>query len=246
MWSSSPIIFAHRGASVHAPENTLAAFQRALDDGAPAIEFDVKLSADGQVVVIHDHTVDRTTDGQGKVRELTLAQLKALDAGSWFDRAFRRERIPTLEEVFATFGHRVLMNVELTNYASPFDPLVRKVTVLITKHSLGEQILFSSFFPHNLSTARRMLPGIPRGLLAFPGWKGDWQRLIGPFMDLQAEHPFVGDVSARYVEAIHARQRRLFVYSVNDPAEMRRLLELGADGFFTDDPALALRVLAQA
>src|SRR3990172_9288447 len=128
-----PLIFAHRGASAHAPENTLAAFRRALDDGSPAIEFDVKLSADGHAVVIHDQTVDRTTDGHGRVRELTLEQLKALDAGGWFDSAFRGERIPTLDEVLASLDRRALMNIEFTNYASPFDGLVPKVTLLVKK-----------------------------------------------------------------------------------------------------------------
>jgi glycerophosphoryl diester phosphodiesterase len=239
-----PLVFAHRGASVHAPENTLASFQRALDDGAPAIEFDVKLSADGQVVVIHDQTVDRTTDGHGKVRRLTLAQLRALDAGSWFDISFRGERIPTLEEVFAAFGQRLFMNVELTNYASPFDLLVPKVALLVKKFKVGDQVILSSFFPHNLSTARRVLPEVPRGLLAFTGVRGGIQLFIGRFMDLQSEHPFVGDVSARYISSVHGRRRKVFVYTVNDEAQMRVLLDRGADGIFTDDPALALTVLA--
>lgn len=241
---SYPLVLAHRGASAHAPENTLASFRRALDEGAPAIEFDVKLSADGQVVVIHDQTVDRTTDGHGKVRGLTLAQLKALDAGSWFDSDFRGERIPTLDEVFAAFGRRVLMNVELTNYASPFDLLVPKVALLVKKHKLGDQVIFSSFFPHNLSTARRVLPEVPRGLLAFTGIKGGIQLFIGRFMDLQSEHPFVGDVTAKTIASVHGRGRKVFVYTVNDPEEMRHLFDLGVHGIFTDEPALAGTVLA--
>jgi len=240
----SPLIFAHRGASAEVPENTLAAFQRAADVGSPAIEFDVKLSADGQVVVIHDQTVDRTTDGHGRVRELTLAQLKVLDAGSWFEGPFRGERIPTLDEVFATFGRRLFMNVELTNYGSPFDLLVPEVALLVKKHKMGESVIFSSFFPNNLSTARRLLPDVPRGLLAFATWKGGLQRLIGRFMDLQSEHPSLEDVTARTILAAHARRRSVFVYTVNEPTDMSRLRDLGADGFFTDDPARALSVLA--
>lgn len=242
--TNHPIIFAHRGASAHAPENTLAAFQRALDDGAPAIELDVKLSRDGQVVVIHDQTVGRTTDGRGKVGELTLAQLKALDAGSWFDSAFRGERVPTLDEVFTTFGRRLFVNVELTNYASPFDQLVPEVALAVRQHDLGEYVLFSSFFPHNLSAARKLLPQVPRGLLAFPGFKGGIQRVIGRFMDLQAEHPFISDVTAGTVASAHARGRKVFAYTVNNLDEMRRLIDSGVDGIFTDDPALALGVVS--
>jgi len=240
----SPIIFAHRGASAHAPENTLAAFQHALDDGSPALEFDVKLSADGHVVVIHDQTVDRTTDGHGKVGDLTLPQLRALDAGSWFDSAFRNQRIPTLEEVFTIFGHKILMNVELTNYASSFDQLVPRVALLIKEHNLGEHILFSSFLPHNLARCRRLLPLVPRGLLAFPGFKGALQRFFGRFMDLQAEHTFASDLTAVGATYTHKRGRKVFAYTVNDPAEIRRLFDCGVDGVFTDDPALALGILA--
>jgi glycerophosphoryl diester phosphodiesterase len=239
---SAPLIFAHRGASSQAPENTLASFQRAIDAGAPAIEYDVKLSRDGAVVVIHDQTVDRTTDGHGKVRALSLSQLRALDAGSWFDSVFCGERLPTLDEVLGRFGGQTFMDIELTNYASPFDQLVPKVALLIKKHRLQSSTLLSSFLPHNLAIARRVVPEVPRGLLAFAGWRGDWQRLIGRYMDLQAEHPFLEDATGRYVAAIHARGRKAYVYTVNDRAGMRRLFEMGVDGLFTDDPALALTV----
>jgi glycerophosphoryl diester phosphodiesterase len=87
-----------------------------------------------------------------------------------------------------------------------------------------------------------LLPEVPRGLLALRGWRGDWQRLIGRYMDLQSEHPFVADVTTRYVDAIHARGRKVYPYTVNDPSEMRRLLDCGVDGLFTDDPAQALKV----
>ena len=129
-----PVIFAHRGASAHAPENTLAAFELALAQQADALELDVKLSADGHVVVIHDATVDRTTNGHGRVRDLSLADLKKLDAGSFFSQAFAGENIPTLDEVFESFGKRTFINVELTNYSTPGDALVESVCMLVKKH----------------------------------------------------------------------------------------------------------------
>src|SRR5215204_4501911 len=93
-----PVIFAHRGASAHAPENTLAAFELALAQGADGIELDAKLSADGHVVVIHDATVDRTTDKHGRVKDMSLAELRSLDAGTFFEEKYHREKVPTLEE----------------------------------------------------------------------------------------------------------------------------------------------------
>src|SRR5689334_23229806 len=109
-----PVIFAHRGASAYAPENTIASFEFAVAQGTDAIELDVKLSADGHVIVHHDPTVDRTTNGKGKVKDLTLAELKTLDAGGFFSENFHGEKIPTLEEVFEAVGKRTFINVELT------------------------------------------------------------------------------------------------------------------------------------
>ena len=139
---ASPIIFAHRGASSYAPENTLAAFELALRQGADAIELDAKLTADGQVVVIHDQTVDRTTAQKGNVHDFTLEQLQKMDAGSHFDIAFRGEPIPSLEQVFETLGQHLYINVELTNYASINDALPEKVAELVKRHNLGQRVLF--------------------------------------------------------------------------------------------------------
>src|SRR5919108_5142241 len=128
-----PIIFAHRGASAYAPENTMAAFELALTQGTDAIELDVKLSADEQAVVIHDATVDRTTGGRGRVKDLSLAELRSLDAGRFFSEKYIGEKIPTLEEVFERVGERTFINVELTNYNSRRDRLVETVSTLVKK-----------------------------------------------------------------------------------------------------------------
>ncbi|MBM3151450.1 MAG: glycerophosphodiester phosphodiesterase [Chloroflexi bacterium] len=239
-----PVVFAHRGASAHAPENTLAAFQEALRRGAKAVEFDVKLSADGQVVVIHDQTVDRTTDGHGKVSELSLEELRRCDAGTWFGAAFAGERIPTLEEVFARFGGDLFMNVELTNYATPLDRLAPKVVELVKKFGLEKRVLFSSFFPHNLVKAAKLLPATPRGLLAWAGWMGWSARAFAFRSDVYlALHPHTSNLTPGLVRRVHAAGRRIHVWTVNAPDEIERLAGLGVDGIFTDDPALALQTL---
>ena len=126
MFSQLPkaTIFAHRGASVYAPENTLAAFEAAVQQHADAIELDAKLTADRQVVVIHDQTVDRTTNGSGEVQKMSLEAIRELDAGSFFDVQFKGEKIPLLSEVFEAVGKRIFINIELTNYASLIDELL--------------------------------------------------------------------------------------------------------------------------
>jgi glycerophosphoryl diester phosphodiesterase len=241
-----PVIFAHRGASAHAPENTLAAFELALTEQADALELDVKLSSDGQVVVHHDATVDRTTDGHGYVRDLKLAELRDLDAGSSFSQSFRSEKIPTLDEVFASIGKRTLINVELTNYTTPGDQLVETVCMLVKKHKVQKHILFSSFFASNLSKARSFLPDIPCGLLAYPGLLGTWARSFGfAFGKYQALHPALKDMSQQQVARVHRLNRRVHVWTVNTEQDMRRLFGWRVDGIFTDDPALAVRVRAE-
>ena len=241
-----PVIFAHRGASAHAPENTLAAFELALTQRADAIELDVKLSSDGQVVVHHDATVDRTTNGQGRVRDLKLAELRSLDAGSSFSDAFRGQKIPTLDEVFETLGKRTFINVELTNYTTPGDQLVETVCMLVKKHKVPKHILFSSFFSSNLSKARSYLPDVPCGLLSSPGLLGTWARSFGfAFGKYQALHPALKDMTQPQAARVHRLHRRVHVWTVNAEQDMRRLFGWHVDGIFTDDPALAVRVRAE-
>jgi glycerophosphoryl diester phosphodiesterase len=242
-----PTVFAHRGASAHAPENTLAAFELALAHQADAIELDVKLSADGQVVVIHDTTVDRTTGVKGRVKDLTLTQLKSLDAGSFFSEKYKGEQIPTLEEVFEAVGNRTFINVELTNYDTPRDHLVESVCQLVKSFNLQKRILFSSFLGLNLTRASRYLPEVPRGLLAVNGWLGAWARSFGfMFGKYSALHPNLNDVTPQQVQRVHRLNRRVHVWTVNAADDMKRLLHWGVDGIFTDDPRLALQVMADS
>jgi glycerophosphoryl diester phosphodiesterase len=244
---SQPVIFAHRGASAHAPENTLAAFELALAQNADAIELDVKLSADGRAIVIHDPLVDRTTGSHGRVKDLPLRKLRALDAGSFFSEKFRGEKIPLLEEVFEAVGKRTFINVELTNYSTPRDQLVETVCMLVKKCSLQEHVLFSSFFVSNLEKACAYLPEVPRGLLAFRGFLGAWARSFGfAFGQYQALHPFLTDVTPQQVQRVHRLNRRLHVWTVNAAEDMRRLFRWGVDAIFTDDPQLAVQVRGES
>jgi glycerophosphoryl diester phosphodiesterase len=240
-----PLVFAHRGASAHAPENTIAAFLVALQQGADGIELDAKLTADGHVVVIHDQTVDRTTMISGRVRDMPLEALLELDAGSHFDVAFKGEPIPTLEQVFEGMGQDVLINIELSNYASPFDDLPEKVAALVKRHHMTERVLFSSFSPFALRRAQRLLPDVPIGLLALSGRRGGWAR--GRFGKLlisyQSLHIELEDVTEALIERVHKDENKIFVYTVNQASDMFRLFDQEVDGIYTDDPLLARRVI---
>jgi glycerophosphoryl diester phosphodiesterase len=239
-----PIIFAHRGDLANAPENTIPSFSQAITKGADGVELDAKLTADGHVIVIHDSTVDRTTNGKGKVASFTLDEIRKLDAGAWFQEKFANTKVPLLEEIFETVGKDKLINIELTNYSTPKDGLTQKVCELIKKHNNHKQIIFSSFFSYNLKIGMQILPEVQRGLLAMPGLIGLWARSFGfMFGEYQALHPHISNVSKEQINRVHRLKRRVHVWTANTPEELNRLKDWNVDGLFTDDPATAVRVL---
>lgn len=243
---NQPVIFGHRGACAHAPENTLASFKLAVEQSADFVELDAKLSADRQVMVHHDQTVDRTTNGTGRVNQLTCAQLKELDAGGKFNSKFYGEKIPTLDEVFKAVGKDILVNVELTNYASKNDDLVAKVVEVVKTNKMESRVLFSSFLPQNLTQANKLLPEAPVGLLCLEGIAGIFTRSF-LYLGVSPEnvHPYLQDTTEALVRREHKRGRRVNVWTVNDGEDMKRLFKIGVDGIFTDDPLKARSILAE-
>ena len=239
----SPIILCHRGAKNYAPENTLAAFKTSLELGADGFELDTQLTSDGHVVVFHDTTVDRTTNGHGKLSRLPLADLRELDAGSSFSEKYRGEKIPTLDEVFEAIGKRAIINVELKNFSTPFDNLAEKVCEVIRRHGIQKNVMFSSFLPWNLKKTARILPEVPRGLITAKDWRGVWGRSFGfNFGNYDALHPYLDNVTPQQVHRVHKLKRKINVWVVNRDEDLRRLFNWGVDGILTDDPQLALRI----
>jgi len=239
-----PVIFAHRGASASAPENTLAAFELAVRLGAKAIELDTMLSRDGIPVVIHDHTLVRTTNGHGLVSDHDQSDLIHLDAGSWFSDTFKGQKIPLLREVLERFSPKTLINIELKNYHAPHDTLTETVTKLVNEMDLWDSVLFSSFLPRNLKLIRNQNPKAKIALLCPSGVKG-WLMRSSIFINLSPTiiHPAESDVDAMYIEREHKQGRRVHVWTVNDKANARELFTNEVDGIFTDEPAAMLEVL---
>ncbi len=241
---TTPLIIAHRGASALAPENTMAAFQLAHTLGADGIELDVMLSKDEELVVIHDATVDRTTNGSGRVNEIKWRTLRELDAGRSFSVQYQGERLPSLAEVYEHFGKKLLINVELKNYASPFDQLTQKVIKLTVDFGLVDSVILSSFNPLNLSRAKRQMKKIQCGLLTFPASAGALLRgAVGRIFPYDALHPYCSDVDERLIRRMHALGRKVNVWTVDDPDQLRRLRDLGADAVICNDPKAAREVL---
>jgi len=226
-----PRIIAHRGASGTRPENTLAAFRRAAELGASMIELDVQCTRDGVPIVIHDWTLDRTTTGTGAVGDRSLAELRALDAGSWFDPAFAGERVPTLAEVLAAVP--VAVNVELKPRGD--DGLVEAALAAVEAAAALDRVVFSCFEPAVLERLRRTSPGAALGVL----WEDApiaeavrWARRV----DARALHLRKDAVSPAALDRTAAAGLPIRVWTVNDPGEFERLAALGVEAVFTDFP----------
>jgi len=220
---------AHRGASGRFPENTLKAFAAAMDAGAQMCELDVQLTIDGTVVVIHDETVERTTDGRGAVRSMTLEELKRLDAGIRFGGEFAGERIPTLEEVMTLAEGRCGLNIEIKSAG-----VERKVCELIVGRRALATAMISSFDWDALAVVRHFQPRVRVGLLA-----SQWPaRLVGAAFELKAEsiNPRSDIVTEDLCIAAHERNLSVYTWTVDEPAEMRRLIAFGVDGIMTNYP----------
>lgn len=242
---SKPLIIAHRGSSTHAPENTLAAFTLAADQGADAIELDVTLSRDGQIVVIHDDTLERTTNGHGRVDQLPYAEIAQYDAGAKFNAKYAGERVPLLSQVFEAVGQRLLINVEIKSTTIKTTGLEAKVIDLIRQHGLIERVIVSSFNPLALIKVKRAEPRLACGLLYSPDEPIYLSRAwLAPLIpNLEARHPQANTVTPEVVKQIHARGQKINVWTVLAASEVKALTAAGVDGLIGNDPVMMRNAL---
>jgi glycerophosphoryl diester phosphodiesterase len=248
LYQRTPLTLGHRGASAEAPENTLAAFGQALAQGADGFELDVTLTADGVPVVIHDDTLDRTTNGRGPVGRQTLAEIKALDAGypERFGPKFLNERVPSLAEVLAAFGQQALINIELKHDRSPGRVLAARVVALVHDYGLSRRVILSSFQFSNLRRVRALDATLPIGLLYVSALGGArLVRWLTAGLRPEAHHPGHYTLRTDAVEWFHGHGLRVNAWTVNDEPELRRLMAAGVDGLITDHPGRAVSIRAE-
>lgn len=237
---------AHRGDSANAPENTFAAFERALAVGVADIETDVRRTRDGALVLLHEATVDRTTDGVGKVAELTLAQVRALDAGAWFGAAFAGQRVPLLDELLERYLPRARLHLEVKD-TSP-----AAVEALLERLAAVDPscICLTSFDRATLLAIKARAPRWPVAWLFRPSTAGGtWEQHVAQAradgIDLLC--PPATEVTRERVMACHAAGLRIRCWGVGrDEGRMRAVLEAGADGTTVDAPAVMARLLREA
>ncbi len=275
-------IIAHRGASAYAPENTLVAFEKAIEMRADWFELDCTLTKDGEVIVIHDDSLDRTTGVSGNVSETTLAEIRKLEAGAWFDSAFAGEPLPTLGEALDLAKDRIGVYVEIKNadddgalmaglldMAGDADSLVphhavdamamveasgtrnlaltRAAIDAIRGRRMTKQVVIQSFSPVVCLIARAEAPEIRTEFLASsnddrPQW---WPEALR-WLELTAAQGFninKKDASAALLADVHRSGRTMAVWTVNDPADMRRFAQMGVDGIITDRPDTCRKAL---
>ncbi len=256
--SPYPLNLAHRGGAALAPENTMLAFQNALAVGADVLELDVRASRDGELVVIHDETVDRTTDGSGKVAEMTLAQLQALDAGyryspdngHSFPYRGRGIKIPTLREVLTAFPD-ARVNIEIKQATPPIEEAVAR---LIEETGAQDRVLVVSSDDGVMKRFRHLMPNVATGasagevrsfyLLQRFGL-GAFYRPVANALQVPDRSGEVQLVTPRFVAAAHAQGMKVHVWTINTPDRMRQLLQIGVDGIITDRPDLLRQVMAE-
>ena len=235
-----PLIVAHRGASTDAPEHTLAAYDAAVAQGADFLELDVRLSADGQLVVIHDARLERTTDGRGEVQEYTLQALKRLDAGGWFRPSFRGQRIQTVTELIERFRSRVRFAIELKEGSAISPGIEERLVSILQIYDVTEQVLVLSFDHGALRKVREMDPELRTGaLVAGPVENLETLADLGiTAVGLQADYATDQDVRRCLAEGFGC-----FVWVVNDTESARRYARLDVTGLITDCPGLLRRAL---
>lgn len=231
----------HRGAAAERPENTHAAFARALEAAADMIECDLQLTADGHVVIIHDYTADRTTSGSGPIADHTFADLRALDAGAWKDKAFTGEKVPTLEETLAQVLPTADLNLELKCRGTREDArrLALAAATAVRDRDVWSRVIFSSFNPEALIELREVAPEARIGVL----WHHeDYSLAFDAAAQLGAVslHPYAGHVTPALVAEAHGRSLQVFAWTENDPERIQALARMGCDGIISDYPSRLL------
>ncbi|MGM9922448.1 MAG: glycerophosphodiester phosphodiesterase [Bhargavaea sp.] len=229
---------AHRGASGHAPENTMAAFHKGFEMKADYIEIDVQMTKDGELVAIHDTTVDRTTNGTGAVGSLTFDEIRQLDAGSWFGPEFAGEKVPTFEEILDAFRGKVGILIEL-KAPELYPGIEEKVAEALIERNLqnpnNEKIIIQSFNHDSMQTSKELLPNVPHGVLVGGGWANVTDEQLAEFATYADYfNPSMGIVTHELVADVHEADMKIYPYTSRSQEQALRLFDLGVDGIITD------------
>lgn len=235
--------YAHRGANTLAPENTMAAFRKALEAGADGLEFDVQLSKDGVPVIIHDEKLERTTSGQGLVKDYTLAELQTLDAGSWFAPEFAGLAIPTLNQVLDEFLESdLLFNIELKSGIVLYPDIEEVVLKSIAERKIEERVVISSFNHYSLVTCRELNPEVRTGILYVAGLYEPWH--YAKALGCYSVHPLFYHLQhPEIVIGFKEHNLPIYTWTVNETVYMELMVAGGIEAIITDRPQDLKKIL---
>lgn len=242
----APLNFAHRGARTYAPENTFAAFERALAHGADGLELDIRVCKTGEWVVLHDATLKRTTNGRGYVRRAPLEKILRLDAGGYFGEQFRNEPVPTLAQVLQRTAHRCLLNIEIKALPALHERHLVTLIELLHRHHAGQRCIISSFNPIVLRRFEQLGARIPTALLLTANLSRQSPKsLLQKFTNVAAIHLHAKVMTPNMFEKIKALGLFVMVWGADTPPRMREMIALGVDGIITDDPLELSKILGK-
>lgn len=228
------IVFAHRGYSAKAPENTMAAFELALEVGAGGLELDVHLTKDGKIVVIHDETVDRTTNGTGRVDGFTLTELQKLDAGSWFSPDFAGEKIPTLRQLLDIVKDKdIVLNIE-TKTGLGFEQLNETMAELLDQYDLWEKTIISSFNHYSLAHLINIRPHVKTAILYNAALVNPW--VYAKSIGATVLHPYHKTIIPEIVTAAQQNGMMVNVWTVDKEVDVERMKQAKVNGIITNVP----------
>lgn len=234
-------IFAHRGFSAQYPENTMKAFEEAGKAKADGIEIDIQMTKDGEVVIIHDEKVDRTTNGSGYVQELSYNELRSLNAGHRF-KHIEKEAIPTLTELFNWMqDNQIICNIEMKNNKISYKGMEEKTIELIRKYGFENRIIFSSFNHYSLVHSYRIAPEIETAPLLSDGLYQPW--IYASAIGAKGYHPNYKRINKEIIKYSEEKNIKVRAYTVNNPKTMSVLMNEGISAIITDEPILAREVL---
>ncbi|QED48567.1 glycerophosphodiester phosphodiesterase [Cytobacillus dafuensis] len=238
------LIFAHRGYSHLFPENTMKAFKEAEYAGSDGIELDVQLTKDGEIVVIHDEKVDRTTNGKGFVKDFTFNELRKLDASYPKKTFLKKEPIPSLYEVLEWMKtNHIICNIELKNGIFPYEGMEEKVIALIRAYNMTDRVVLSSFNHYSIVNCYRMAPEIETAPLFSEGLYMPW--IYAESIGAKSIHPKYTIAKTELIKASMEYGIAVRPYTVNKENTMHRLFSAGCSAFITDDPVKAIKIREQ-
>ena len=237
-------IFAHRGASGYAPENTLSAIKKAIEMKADGIEIDIQLTKDGKIVVIHDWKVDRTTTGRGFVYELDFGYIRSLDAGQWYTKDFIGEVVPTLEEVLDILPKDMILNIEIKDTARKHSNIEEKMLEVLKKYpEKFDNIIVSSFHHDKIKKLQKLEPKLKLALLTDSEFIEIEKYLSTNGLNSYSYHPEINLISKKDIEILHKNGIKVFVWTVNKEEDLDYLVKLGVDGVITNYPDIMKELL---